>query len=154
MQNENTILQLRQLLLHSLMENEFYDMAADEIIDPRLKSAFAKYQWLRCEHILSLRAFLISIEGKVAMEAAKTYQNTHFWDNFNKCMAQRDSLEALTTGIRYLRFILHKYRQTIGTAQPDRLSQMLRKHHTEIEAVLDDFLKISEIRRNSQLTID
>lgn len=150
MHNEQIIPQLRELLLHSILENEFYDKAADEIIDPRLKSAFAKYQWLRSEHILSLRAFLISIEGKVAMEVIRTYQNRHFWDNFNKCIMQKDSYAALSTGIRYLKFILHKYSQTIDKSEPDRLSIMLQKHLTEIKTALDDFLSLSDNQRKKQ----
>lgn len=147
--NENrTILQLKDLLVQSLFENDFYDKASNEIRHAPLKSAFAKYHWLRGEHIMSIKSFLISHEGKLMLDTVKSYQNDRFWNNFKRCMTTHNHHEALTIGTRYIRFILHKYSQTMDfSTRKDRLGMMLHNHFTEIEEVLCSFGRLNLDRR-------
>lgn len=148
MNDEKAILQLKDLLVQSLFENEFYDKATDEIRHSSLKSAFAKYLWLRGEHIMSIKSFLISKEGRLILDTVKSYQNKHFWNNFTKCLNTHDHHAALLIGTRYARFILHKYAQTLDFSNSkDRLSVMLRNHFDEIEEALNGFMLLDLNKR-------
>ncbi len=150
MEKEPLIIKIQQLLIHSVREVTFYDQATDQILIPELKSAFAKYLWLRGEHVVGIRSFLIGIEQPVPGLNQTHLQNERFWRFLADAVKQKDNPAILSTGIRYARLSVHKYAETLHfTKVKDRLHIMLQNHLLEIQNVLKEFSSIPSSRKAS-----
>lgn len=144
---ENVIPKIQHLLLHSVKETNFYDLATDQIITSELKSAFAKYLWLRSEHILGIRSFLISSDQALPQAGNLSLEQERFRRFFSEAVRRRDNFSILKAGMRLTRLTLHKYSDTIFALNgKDRLNNMLHNQLTEIR---DFFNQFSSLKNNN-----
>lgn len=149
MEKEKLVLKIQQLLTHSVIEREFYDRATDEIITSELKSAFAKYLWMRGEHIVGIKTFLMQADQKHEILVTPPIQNERLWRFFIESVKRRDNSAILNTGMRYVRLTQYKYNNTLLFPNvTDRLNTMLHNHLFEIQNILQEFssLQLHKIR--------
>lgn len=150
MEKETLILKIQHLLVHSVRESLFYDLATDKIVVPELKSAFAKYLWIRGEHIVGIRSFLIGREHHLPGIEPAALQNERFWRFFVEAVNRNDSPAILNTGVRFAKITLHKYSETLHlTKVKDKLHIMLCNHLTEIQNILNEFSSLQISRKAS-----
>lgn len=140
MEKEKRIFKIQQLLTHSVIEREFYDRATNEIITSELKSAFAKYLWMRGEHIVGIKTFLMRADQKHEIPETRPLQDERLWRFFIESVKRRDNFAILNTGMRYVRLTQYKYNNTLLFSNvTDRLNTMLRNHLVEIQNILQEF---------------
>ncbi|WP_374164912.1 hypothetical protein [Arcticibacter sp. MXS-1] len=140
METGRLIIKVHGLLLHSVNETEFYDRATDLVLAPELKSAFAKYMWLRGEHIVGIKTFLRASTDRQRIPEYTGDRSERLWRIFDECLSKKDNPTIWKTGLRYVRFTLYKYTDTIRSPESDsRLRNMLHNHLFEIEAFFKEF---------------
>ena len=140
---EQQIKPIQQLLLHSVRETTFYDQATDHIVIPELKSTFAKYLWLRSEHIVGIQSFLSRIDGRVPGTDSILVPGGRLWEFFKDAVKRRDNSAILLSGVRYANITLRKYASTMNLVHgKDHLHGMLHHHFAEIRDILNEFSSI------------
>ncbi|PWG80879.1 hypothetical protein [Pararcticibacter amylolyticus] len=148
MEQKRLIIKVQQLLSHSVLETDFYDRATDQIIAPELKSAFAKYLWIRGEHIVGIKTYLLRTNHKYELPSLSPLQNERLWNFFIESVNKKDNPAILNTGIRYVRLTLNRYNNALlfsGVA--DRVNGMLLRHFQEIQNILQEFSLMQNRRR-------
>lgn len=150
MNKETLTLKIQQLLTHSVMEREFYDRATDIISSSELKSAFAKYLWMRGEHIVGIKTFLMRAEQNHEIPVSQPFENERLWRFFIESVKRRDNSAILNTGMRYARLTRYKYNTALPFANmTDRLNTMLQNHLFEIQNILQEFSSIQLYKTRS-----
>lgn len=135
---ENLIVTLKPLLIHSLNETEFYDQAIDLIRNPVLKSAFAKYLWMRGEHIVGIRSFLLRANCKLNDFNYKQCPDPAAWEAFKETLGKHDSSALMRWGLKKGYQTLNKYRAALNeTSQNLKAYRMLDHHMADIKQSLD-----------------
>lgn len=136
---DNLIINLRPLLIHSLNETGFYDQAIDLIRVPALKSAFAKYLWMRGEHIVGIRSFLLRANCKLSEFNFANCPDPAAWEAFRQTINKHDTRALLRWGMQKGHVTLRKYESTLShTAENKQLSCMLDRHMKDIRTSLDN----------------
>lgn len=135
----NLIVNLRPLLIHSLNETGFYDQAIDLIRVPALKSAFAKYLWMRGEHIVGIRSFLVRANCKLSEFNFPNCPDPAAWDAFRQTIIKHDTQALLRWGLQKGNLTLRKYESTLAnTSGNKQLCCMLDHHMKDIRHSLEN----------------
>lgn len=143
---DNLIVNLRPLLIHSLNETGFYDQAIDLVRVPALKSAFAKYLWMRGEHIVGIRSFLVRANCKLSEFDFANCPDPAAWEAFRQTLNKHDGEALLRWGLQKGNLTLRKYESTLSnTSENKHLRCMLDHHMKDIRDSLDNLsgLKLS-----------
>lgn len=150
---EEIIIKIQHLLLHSVRETDFYDRATDQIITSELKSVFAKYLWVRGEHIMGIRSFLRSADQPIPKLASFCYHNERFWNFFIDAAKRKDNATILRAGMRFARLTMHKYDEVIEAVNgSNRLKVMLHNQVSDIRELFEEFSML-QTKTTSSLSI-
>ena len=140
------IINLRHLLIHSLNETRFYDQAIDLVKVPSLKSSFAKYLWMRGEHIMGIRSYLLRSSCRLNELNFPQCPDPAAWEAFKKTIIKHDSQALMRWGMQKGKQTLRKYDLALSNVSNDiKLQTMLHHHMMDIKHSLDSLssLKIT-----------